>query len=164
MNSAASQFHSPAPCCANIAMSAPSSIRRRGIRHASAFHLRRHQLRPARLSCAASQHRDEYLQRLRTRASMWRRRKNRASSKSCLPEDTYLRTGRFNKDDMLGLIQTALRDGAALGFPLTRMIAHAETAVDDWKNGNDWVEYEMRLNEVLPNYDDPVICIYDVNL
>ena len=81
-----------------------------------------------------------------------------------LPEDTYLRTGRFNKDDMLGLIQTAIRDGAALGFPLTRMIAHAETAVDDWKSGNDWVEYEMRLNEVLPNYDDPVICTYDANL
>ena len=51
-----------------------------------------------------------------------------------------------------------------LGFPLTRMIAHAETAVDDWKSGNEWVEYEMRLNDVLPNYDDPVICTYDVNL
>ena len=44
------------------------------------------------------------------------------------------------------------------------MIAHAETAVDDWKSGNEWVEYEMRLNDVLPNYDDPVICTYDVNL
>jgi len=32
-----------------------------------------------------------------------------------------------------------------------------ETAVDDWKSGNEWVEYEMRLNEVLQNYDDPVI-------
>ena len=36
--------------------------------------------------------------------------------------------------------------------------------MEDWKSGNDWVEYEMRLNEVLPNYDDPVICTYDVNL
>ena len=35
---------------------------------------------------------------------------------------------------------------------------------DDWKSGNEWVEYEMRLNDVLPNYDDPVICTYDVNL
>ncbi|MGY4435183.1 hypothetical protein ACVWWO_007660 [Bradyrhizobium sp. F1.13.1] len=44
------------------------------------------------------------------------------------------------------------------------MIAHAETAVDDWKSGNDWVEYETRLNSVLPNFDDVVICTYDVNL
>jgi hypothetical protein len=57
-----------------------------------------------------------------------------------------------------------LKSGTALGFPLTRMIAHAETAVDDWRSGNDWVEYEMRLNNVLPNYDDPVICTYDCNL
>ncbi len=65
---------------------------------------------------------------------------------------------------MLALIQEALKAGNALGFPLTRMIAHAEMAVDDWKSGNEWVEYEMRLNDVLPNYDDPVICTYDVNL
>jgi hypothetical protein len=53
-----------------------------------------------------------------------------------LPEDTYLRTGRFDKEAMLALVQEALKAGTALGFPLTRMIAHAETAVDDWKSGN----------------------------
>ena len=26
------------------------------------------------------------------------------------------------------------------------------------------VEYEARLNDVLPRYDDPVICTYDANL
>jgi hypothetical protein len=31
-------------------------------------------------------------------------------------------------------------------------------------SANEWVEYEMRLNDVLPNYDDPVICTYDVKL
>jgi hypothetical protein len=30
--------------------------------------------------------------------------------------------------------------------------------------GIEWVEYEMRLNSVLPNYDDPVICTFDANL
>jgi hypothetical protein len=44
------------------------------------------------------------------------------------------------------------------------MIAHAETAVDDWSSANEWVEYEIRLNDVLPRYDDPVICTYDANL
>ena len=65
---------------------------------------------------------------------------------------------------MLALIEEVLRSGRTLGFPLTRMIAHAETAVDDWSSANEWVEYEMRLNNVLLNYDDPVICTYDVNL
>jgi hypothetical protein len=33
----------------------------------------------------------------------------------------------------------------------------------DWPSTNEWVEYEMRLNDVLPRYDDPVI-FYDANL
>ena len=32
-----------------------------------------------------------------------------------------------------------------------------------WSSANEWVEYEMRLNDVLPRYDDPVIS-YDANL
>ncbi len=57
--------------------------------------------------------------------------------------------------------------GATLGFPLTRLIAHAETVLwhpEDWSSVNEWIEYETRLNDVLPRYDDPVICTYDANL
>ncbi|TMA95364.1 MAG: hypothetical protein E6J74_12240 [Deltaproteobacteria bacterium] len=44
------------------------------------------------------------------------------------------------------------------------MIAHAESVLEDWTRVNDWIEYEARLNEILPHYDDPVICAYDANL
>ena len=81
-----------------------------------------------------------------------------------LPEDTYMRGGRFDKDAMLALIQEVIKSGAALGFPLTRMIAHAETVLEDWSSVNDWIEYESRLNDVLRHYPDPVICTYDANL
>jgi hypothetical protein len=111
-----------------------------------------------------AQHRDDHLQRLRLAGIDVEQAQKTRQLEVALPQDTYLRTGRFDKEAMLALIQEALKAGAGLGFPLTRMIAHAETAVDDWKSGNDWVEYEMRLNAVLPNYDDPVICTYDVNL
>ena len=40
----------------------------------------------------------------------------------------------------------------------------ALTALEDWASVNDWIEYETRLNDVLPRYDDPVICTYDANL
>jgi hypothetical protein len=36
--------------------------------------------------------------------------------------------------------------------------------LEDWSSVNEWIEYEMRLNDVLPHYDDPVICTYDANL
>jgi hypothetical protein len=79
-------------------------------------------------------------------------------------EETYLRGGRFNPDAMLALIQETLKTGATLGFPPTRFIAHvAERILEDGSNADEWIKYEARLNEVLPSYNDPVICTYDTN-
>lgn len=111
-----------------------------------------------------SQHRESHLQRLRDAGIDVAEVQRSHQLEVALPKDTYLRGGRFNQDAMLALIEEVLRSGRRLGFPLTRMIAHAETAVDDWSSANEWVEYEMRLNDVLLNYEDPVICTYDVNL
>ncbi len=111
-----------------------------------------------------AQHKEDHLQRLRAAGIDVERLLRSRQLEVSLPQDTYLKSGRFNKETMLTLTQETLKSGTALGFPLTRLIAHAETAVDDWKSGNDWVEYETRLNSVLPNYDDPVICAYDSNL
>jgi hypothetical protein len=80
-----------------------------------------------------------------------------------LPRETYLRGGRFDPNAMLALVREVLEAGLAGGFPLTRMVAHAECVLDDWPGSDDWVEYETRLNHVLPRYDDPVICSYDLN-
>ena len=79
------------------------------------------------------------------------------------PQETYLRGGHFDKEAMLALIQEALSDGSAMGFPLTRLMAHAECVLDDSQGANDWIEYETRLNFVLPRFRDPVICTYDCN-
>ena len=83
-----------------------------------------------------SQHKGDHLQRLRDAGIDVEQAQRTRQLEVALPEDTYLRTGRFDKEGMLALIQEALKAGTALGFPLTRMIAHAETAVDDWKSGN----------------------------
>ena len=80
------------------------------------------------------------------------------------PEETYLRGGCFSKEAMLVTIQEALKAGPTLGFPITRLIAHAETVLQDWSNANEWVEYETRLNDVLPHFNDAVICTFDANL
>jgi hypothetical protein len=78
-------------------------------------------------------------------------------------QDAYLRGDRFDQDAMLALLEEALRSGAASGYPLTRLVAHMEWAVLDKPGVYDLVEYEARLNYVLPKYDDPVICTYDLS-
>ena len=71
--------------------------------------------------------------------------------------DAYLRDGHFDQDRMLALIQEVLEAGSQQGFPLTRLIADMEWALEDRPGVDDLVEYETRLNYILPRYKDPVI-------
>lgn len=71
--------------------------------------------------------------------------------------DAYLREGHFDQDKMLDLIQEVLDGGRQQGFPLTRLVAHMEWALEDRPGVDDLVEYETRLNYILPRYKDPVI-------
>ena len=71
-------------------------------------------------------------------------------------EDAYLRGGHFDQNAMLALIEEVLTAGKELGFPLTRLVANMEWALEDRPGVDDIVEYETRLNYVLPKYDDAV--------
>jgi hypothetical protein len=71
-------------------------------------------------------------------------------------EDAYLRDGHFDQNRMLALIEEVLTAGKAQGFPLTRLVANMEWALEDRPGVEDIVEYETRLNYVLPKYDDAV--------
>ena len=77
-------------------------------------------------------------------------------------QEAYLRGNRFDQDAMLALIEDVLQSGAASGYPLTRLLAHMEWALLDKPGVDDLLNYETRLNYVLPKYDDPVICTYDL--
>ncbi len=71
--------------------------------------------------------------------------------------DAYLRDGHFDQDRMLTLIQDVLEGGPRQGFSLTRLVAHMEWALEDRQGVDDLVEYETRLNYLLPRYRDPVV-------
>jgi MEDS: MEthanogen/methylotroph, DcmR Sensory domain len=80
-------------------------------------------------------------------------------------QDAQLREDRFDQDAMLALIEEVLQSGPAAGYPLTRFLAHMEWALLDKPGLDDlsFVEFETRVNYVLPKYDDPVICAYDLS-
>jgi hypothetical protein len=71
--------------------------------------------------------------------------------------EAYLRDGHFDQDRMLALIQEVLEAGRQQGFALTRLVAHMEWALEDFPGVDDLVEYEARLNYILPRYKDPVV-------
>lgn len=77
-------------------------------------------------------------------------------------EDAYLRGACFDQDAMLALIEDVLKTAKASGYPLTRLVAHMEWSLTGQPGCEDLVAYESRLNDILPHYQDPVICTYDL--
>jgi hypothetical protein len=79
-------------------------------------------------------------------------------------EKAYLSGGNgFSQEAMLSLIQDVLKAGRGSGFGMTRLWANMEWALEDLPGVEQIVEYETRLNHILPQYDDVVVCTYDLN-
>jgi hypothetical protein len=102
-------------------------------------------------------HRDEHLRRLREAGIDVAEAERSGQLEVRRWEDAYLREGHFDQDAMLALIEEVLKGGKAQGFSLTRLIANMEWGLEDRPGVDDIVEYETRLNFILPKYDDAVV-------
>jgi hypothetical protein len=77
-------------------------------------------------------------------------------------EDTYFSGGYFDPDRWLALLEEAFVTSREQRFPLTRVVAHMEWALEDRVGVDRLVEYEARVNLVWPRYKDVAICTYDL--
>jgi hypothetical protein len=78
-------------------------------------------------------------------------------------EDTYLADGCFDQYRQLKRLEDVLVTAHDEGFRQTRIIANMEWALENVAGVDDVVEFESRLNDVLPHYPDVVICTYDLS-
>jgi hypothetical protein len=75
--------------------------------------------------------------------------------------DLYLRDGSFDVDRMLATIRQHLSPGSE--DSISRITGHVEWACEDWPGVQNFLEYEARLNDVLPEGRDTVVCLYDLS-
>ena len=101
-------------------------------------------------------HRADHMQRLRDAGIDADSAETRGQLTVKRWEEAYLRGGHFDQNAMLALIEEVLIAGKTEGYPLTRLVANMEWALEDRPGVEDIVEYETRLNYVLPKYDDAV--------
>src|ERR1700688_4465211 len=78
-------------------------------------------------------------------------------------QDAPLRGGRFDQDTWLASFEQVLQSGPAAGYAQTRFLAHMEWALVDLPGVEDLIEFETRVNYVVPKYDNIVICAYDLS-
>ena len=77
-------------------------------------------------------------------------------------QDGPLHGDRFDQDIWLEGFEQVLQSGPAAGYAQTRFLAQMEWALVDMPGIDDLIEFETRVNYVVPKYDDPVICAYDL--
>jgi len=70
--------------------------------------------------------------------------------------DAYLRDGYFDQDRMIEQLTRLLAEGERT-FPLVRLAAHMEWALEERPGVDQLVEYETRLNHTLLRSKHPVI-------
>jgi hypothetical protein len=78
-------------------------------------------------------------------------------------EDGPLHGDRFDQDTWLAGFEEVLRSGPASGYAGTRFLAQMEWALVDMPGIDDMIEFETRVNYVVPKYEDPVVCAYDLS-
>ena len=78
-------------------------------------------------------------------------------------QDGPLHGARFDQDEWLEGFEHVLRSGPAAGYTQTRFLAQMEWALVDLPGVDDLIEFETRVNYVVPKYDDAVICAYDMS-
>ncbi len=77
-------------------------------------------------------------------------------------ESTYLKDGYFDGDRMIAMVEDMLAQSRA-DFPRVRVTGNMEWALETAPGVSDVIEYETKLNYVLPKYDDVFVCVYDLN-
>src|SRR6266566_7760416 len=71
-------------------------------------------------------------------------------------QDGPLHGGRFDQDTWLLSFEQVLQSGPAAGYAQTRFLGHMEWALVDLPGVEDLIEFETRVNYVVPKYDDTV--------
>lgn len=78
-------------------------------------------------------------------------------------ESAYLEGGYFDQHRMLGLLESALADRKARGFPQMRAMADMEWALKGAPGTDQLLEYEARANFIAQKTADVFLCFYDIN-
>jgi MEDS: MEthanogen/methylotroph, DcmR Sensory domain len=77
-------------------------------------------------------------------------------------EESTLRGGHFDQEAMLALLSEVLSGEKAEGFGPTRFWSNMEWALEDCPGVQTHVEFEARVNQILPKIDNLVVCAYDL--
>ncbi len=77
-------------------------------------------------------------------------------------DNTYLIDGHFSADRMVSLIEKTVVESRRKGYPRVRGFGEMHWALSGLPGTEELIEYESRVNDVWDEYQDPLVCVYDL--
>ena len=77
-------------------------------------------------------------------------------------DESYLRGGTFDPWAQFAYLRKQLAESRGLGFPVTRLIGSLDWAVEAPESMPDVLAYEARVDQLLRNGPDMIVCTYDL--
>jgi hypothetical protein len=77
-------------------------------------------------------------------------------------QEAHLKDGRFDQYAMIQFLKDKIPLAKQMGLTTTRLWASMGWALEDFPGVHDILEYEARVNAVLPSQDLIAVCTYDV--
>ena len=105
---------------------------------------------------------EEYIGRMEQHGIPARENLKRGQIEVRVWEEAYLRDGYFDSERMVRVLTEVLTENRQQ-YGLTRLMGNMEWALQTLPGVTDIVEYETKLNYVLCDFPDPVVCAYDLN-
>jgi len=79
------------------------------------------------------------------------------------PPEAYLRSGQFSTEDMLDFwAEEAAATRSSGKFSLTRATGEMPSVLNQPAGRAEFFRYEARLNDVIPNNPQVILCLYDL--
>jgi hypothetical protein len=78
------------------------------------------------------------------------------------PATTYLRSGGFSIDEMLGLLRETVAGAISDGYEFVRVTGEATWLLSDPPGADEFLDYESELNRFTPQFPQAVLCLYDL--
>jgi hypothetical protein len=76
--------------------------------------------------------------------------------------DAYLRTDAFSTRDMIAFLSDAVAVANNAGYDRMRVAGETTWLFSDPPGSEQFIEYESELNRFVPQHDQVVVCLYDL--
>jgi len=115
------------------------------------------------LTIIESEAHEEHCRKLKTAGFPYDDTLESGQLKVLTSEDTYVEGGIFAADRMINMLEDELAEARRGPYKVVRACGSMEWALKNLPGTDELMQYEARVNSLVPKYMCTLVCVYDIN-